>query len=112
MSERYGGFTFSSTKLRVMAEHTMEERYGTKYFSSTIEWSEKYKATSQRKRGTDFPLQDSRAFEKQQKSSLGNKQIVVNGKFYDVQGYEHHALRAIESKIAKLVTAASKMPEV
>jgi hypothetical protein len=85
-------WSLSLSEVQQKIKNTWEAR-GFKRNSSTQEWSEKTKETSQEKYGTKHPMQNGECFEKCMKNSHRFKEYVLpSGRVVKIQGYENLAL--------------------
>jgi hypothetical protein len=85
-------WSLSLPKIQEKIKKTWEDR-GFKRNSSTGEWLENTKETSQLKYGTNHPMQNEEVFEKCMNNSRRFKEYKFpNGKVVKVQGYENLAL--------------------
>lgn len=112
--ERFGvksHLSLESTKEKRKA--TSRERYGAdSYAESTLYQTRKHEInaraqearveTMQRRYGVDSPLQIREVFERQQRSAMAVKRIVVKGVEFQVQGYEGIVINRMVAKGAKV----------
>jgi hypothetical protein len=88
-----GGYTFEIPELIDKVRKTMIEKYDVKNAMHCEEIKNKMKEISNKKYGTDYPMQNKEIMEKSFKSSFKKKLYTLpSGKIIQYQGYENYAL--------------------
>lgn len=113
--ERYGHTNAAaSAQVREKIERTCLVRFGHKNSWGSSKVRKKMRATTLERYGYENAMQNPGVLRRQQQTQFTRKTLIVKGKQFTYQGYEHFAIIRLAARhpVSRIHTAPEDMPEI